>query len=124
MSSERWSSGECARSSSTRLRTRTISSGSSTGRSRALSPILKELPQQRCRTGFSEPRNDLRPVLAGRLREQPDAIVYRPRFHVLRAVVEPAQPRVGDSAGTQGAGLERHVEVAAVETAGAALLQS
>ena len=51
--------------------------------------------------------------------EQADAVVDSAGLQVFSTIVDAAQAGVGDGAGTHGAGLERHIEVAAIEPAGA-----
>jgi len=59
-------------------------------------------------------------VVAGRLVEKPDAVVDRAGLGILGAVIDAPQPGMGDATGAHGARFQRHIEIAAVEPAGAA----
>src|SRR5690242_800454 len=87
-----------------------------------LPPLPEKLPQQRRRDAFTQPRIDLRRVMAGGAAEEPHAALDRAALGVGGAVIEPADARERDRAGAHGAGLERNVEVAIGEPLGAELL--
>ncbi len=51
--------------------------------------------------------------MAGFLRKKKRAVFHRPAFLILGGEIEPAQPGEGNRPGAHGAGLERHIKVAA-----------
>ena len=73
---------------------------------------LEEIPQQRRRFALADAAIDLRPVMAGRRREEAHAVLHRAALRIGGAVVEPADARKRDRRRAHGAGLERHVEIA------------
>ena len=57
----------------------------------------------------------VRPVMAGRLREESRAMFDRPALRIGRAIIDPAETGMGDSAGTHGARLQRYPQVAILQ---------
>lgn len=52
-------------------------------------------------------------MVAARLLKEPDAMIDRPAFRIIGAVIDPTQPGSGDGRGTHRARLERDIEIEA-----------
>ena len=89
--------------------------GISEARLRRLAPLLEKLPQQSRRLALADAAIDLRRVVAGRLRGR-SARRCRPRRPwVVGGEIDPPDAGEGDRGRAHGAGLERHIEIAAGE---------
>ncbi len=79
----------------------------------ALPPPLEELPQQSGCLALPDAPIDLGRVVAGRLVEEPDAVVHAAALRIMGSVIDPSDAGEGDRPGAHGAGLQRHIEIAA-----------
>src|SRR6266851_3103167 len=80
-----------------------------------LPPRPKESAQEVAGGAFGDATVDLRAVVAGRLVEDPRAVLDPAAFRIVGGKIEPADPRQADRRGAHRAGLQRHVEIAAGE---------
>src|SRR5215469_9256377 len=85
----------------------------------ALATLLEEILQQLPRGRFSQPAIDLRSMMAARRSKKLHAIFDGPALGVGSAIIEAANPCERQRGRAHGAGLERDVDVADVETLGA-----
>ncbi len=72
--------------------------------------------EKRCRFDSPDAAVDFRAVIAGGLGKQPGAVHHCAAFRVLRTIIKPGDPRVGNRTGAHRAGLQRDPQVAIAET--------
>ena len=84
-------------------------------RRRRLAALGEELHQQLRRGSPVDPAVDLGRVVAGRLVEHARAVLDAAALGIGSAEIEPADTRERDGSRAHGAGLQRHVEIAAGE---------
>src|SRR3546814_463153 len=80
-----------------------------------LTPRREKTPEQRRRFARANAVINLRPMVDRRLREDTWAVDDRAALWIVGAIIEARDSGVGDRAGAHRAGVERHIEVAAVE---------
>src|SRR5208282_4581629 len=76
---------------------------------------LEKIAQEFARLAGADTSINLRPMMAGFLRKKTRAVFHRATLFVLGGEIEPAQSGEGNGAGAHGAGLQRHIEIAAGE---------
>src|SRR5665811_2030227 len=75
----------------------------------------EEVLQQACGGGLTDAAIDFGRVVAGGLAEKARPVLHGAALGIARAEIEPADAGEGDGAGTHGAGLQRHIEIAVHE---------
>src|SRR6516225_7096690 len=84
-----------------------------------LATLLEEIFQQFPGRRFGEAAIDLRPMMAARRSKKLHAIFDRPALGVGSAIIEAANPCERQRGCAHGAGLERDIDITAIETLGA-----
>src|SRR5690242_6297388 len=80
-----------------------------------LAPLTEEVLQQRGGLALVDAAIDVRPVMAGRRREEADAVLDRPALLVGGAEIEPPDAGKRHRRRTHRARLQRHIEIAVGE---------
>ena len=88
------------------------------GNDKVLSPLSKKFPQYFSAFRLTNPAIDFRFVMAGGMREYARAVADAAAFFVRRAEIQPPDARQRNGLGAHGAGLERNLEIAILQTRG------